>query len=225
MRIFCMNTIACREPNLVHIIPNVVEQADILYINLIGYDHVPDVLVNHNVIVRRFDSLGSEGRFLYYNDINPNDYYFPIDDDIVYPKDYAEKLIYEIQRRDNKVVSCVHGSIQDMQYAKTEFFKTGLKIKRFSSRLNNDLRITIPGVGTSCFYKGTGFKISMDDFIASNITDVHVACFLEEQQIPVYAIKRDCNWLQELPKHCREIWSEPKPRNKINYLVERAFRL
>jgi hypothetical protein len=153
--IFSLNSIYKREENLKFIIPNLIKQCDIMHINLIGYpkEYVPIGIITHNKIKLNFlEEGGSETRFLNYNNYEDDVYFFTLDDDILYPKNYSEILINKMKEYNNKSIICVHGSIINLNQDR-DFYKIGRIVYHFTNNLKEDKKVIIPGVGTSCFIK------------------------------------------------------------------------
>jgi len=225
-RIFSLATILEREENLESVVLSIIKQADMLFINLINYKKIPDFLFKYNnIVINKFENKGSEIKFNNYNDINDDDYFFTIDDDILYPEDYSDILIENMIKYENKAVCCVHGSIINLNQ-KNNFHNTkgglGRKSYHFVRELNENKLIMIPGTGTSCFYKKT-FKLNLNEVKVSNMIDSYVGCFLYEQKILIYSIKRSNNWLKALKTEGRTIYGN-NPNKEIDDLYIKTFK-
>lgn len=216
MIVFSLSTIYNRYKNLEIIIPNILNQCDLLYINLVNYKHIPDILKNDKIIINQFNNVGSEIRFYNYNDIQDDTYYFTIDDDILYPKDYVSIMIKNMQKYDNKSVCCVHGSNIDLKM-KSGFYKKNRVLYHFKNRLDKNIDVMIPGVGTSCFYKKY-VKINLSDFKVKNMSDPYIGCFLAKQKISKFSIKRNKNWLLTLNDYGKKICGN-NPHKEIDKLI------
>lgn len=224
MVVFSLNSIYNREKNLEYIIPNLVNQVDILYINLIGYPNnyiLPKVLKNDKIRITFLESGGSETRFIKYNDCVDDTYYFPVDDDIIYPKNYASYLISKMFHYNNNAVCCIHGSDINLNLDK-DFYKTGKTTIHFTKELGEDTKVVIPGVGTSCFYKGN-VDINMNDFKHQNMSDPYIATFLYKQKIDVVCVKRGANWLSRFDECGSSIWKN-NPYKEIDKLFIEVFK-
>ena len=221
-KVFCINSMYKRKDNLARIIPNILKQADVVHVNLIGYKNkaIPDVLRKGKVKVKHLDKAGSETRFLYYNDYK-DAYYFTIDDDILYPSDYSEKMIKKMKEYNDKVVCTVHGTIPNFQKKKRIW--DGRKSHPFQKGLIGDVRVIVAGVGTSCFNTSV-VKINMEDFTVPNISDAFVCTFLHKQNIPVVCIARKGGWLRALNEYGVHIWGT-HPHDKIDEIIKEAFGL
>lgn len=223
MKIFSINCINSRIENLKLILPNILEQADKLYINFIGVDKLPEIPYiknNKKIIINQFFKGGSELRFFNYDNCNNDSYYFTIDDDIIYPKDYSEKLINVIKTNNNNVVCCVHGSDIDLNL-KSNYYKNKITYN-FKNKLEENKIVMIPGVGTSCFYCNK-VKINLLDFEVSNMSDVYISSFLYNQKIPIISIKRNNMWLMPIPTKGKTIWGN-NPYDEIDKLINKTFK-
>jgi hypothetical protein len=216
MIIFSLSTIPEREKNLSHILPNIIEQCDILYVNLIDYKNIPKILIDKKIIINRFKDKGSEIRFFDFNDVPEGSYFFTIDDDILYPKDYANRMIENMSKYDNNVVCCVHGSNIDKSMNK-DFYKKNRKVYHFKEELYENTEVMIPGVGTSCFFTGK-VKIDISKYVTKNMSDAYTACFLSEQNIRRISIERSKNWLIPLEDFGRKIFGN-NPHQEIDSMI------
>jgi len=222
MNVFSLNVIKKREGNLNNIIPNILKQADILYINLIGFDNIPKICKHKKIKINNFKFGGSELRFFNYNDYIKNDtYYFTIDDDIIYPDNYSDILIENMLKYNNDTVCCVHGSNVDLS-KDSKFYEEGKTCFHFKRKLLINTEVLIPGVGTSCFYTQK-CKINIKDFKVKNMSDVYVASFLYKQNIKIISIKREEMWLKPLPKIEPVIWKN-NPYKEIDNIINKTFK-
>jgi hypothetical protein len=219
-KVFSLNTIKERKKNLDIILPNILKQSDVLYVNLIGYDDMPDILENDKIIINKFKKGGSEYRFYNYNDCDDDSYFFTIDDDIVYPEDYSDVLIENMKLYDNKAVCCVHFSIIKMDNGSNLYRRCRI-VHNFKNQLSKNTKAMIPGVGTSCFYK-KNVIINFSDFKVPNMSDPYIANFLKKQNIDVYAIKREKLWMKSLPDYGKTIFGN-NPIEEIDKVLKDAF--
>lgn len=220
MKVFSLNTIPERAANLEVIIPIILKQSDLLYVNLIGYKYIPKVLDQKNIIINIFEKGGSELRFYNYKSCDDDTYYFTIDDDILYPENYSLVMIETMKKYNNKVICCVHGSDVDLNLNKN-FYKENRKVYKFYSKCKERI-VMIPGVGTSCFYKGN-ISINLEDFKVSNMSDVYVASFAYKQNIPVICVSREQNWLIPLNEYNKKIWGN-NPHEHIDEVINKTFK-
>jgi hypothetical protein len=214
--IFSLATISDRKKNLNYIIDGILNQCDLIFVNLVGYDKVPSILKNDKIIVNQFEYVGSEIRFYNYNDIPDDSYYFTIDDDIYYPKDYSKTLIKNMKMYENNVVCCVHGSNIDKSL-NNNYYKKNRDVFHFKEKTLNNIEVMIPGVGTSCFYK-KNTKLNINDYKVRNMSDTYTGCLLAKQGIKRISIKREKMWLRPLNEFYRRIHGN-NPYQEIDRVI------
>ena len=215
LKIFSLNSIENRKNNLSIILPNILSQADLIYVNLIGYKDVPSILKSNKIIIKEFNEGGSELRFLDYNNVPEDSFYFTIDDDILYPINYTEQHL-----KYNNGITCVHGCNISLNQNK-DFYKTGRKVFHFKNELTYLTKVMIPGVGTSCFNKSK-FKVDIQDFHTSNMSDPFIASFAKQQDLSCYSIPRPKLWLKPLNGYGTTIFGN-NPYNEIDHLINNTF--
>jgi hypothetical protein len=218
MIIFSLATTQNREENLESIIPNILQQSDLVYVNLVGYKKNPEILKNKRIIINRFEQVGSEIRFFNYNNVPDDCYYFTIDDDILYPKDYTEVMINNMKLYNNQNICCVHGSNIDKKL-NSKFYKKNRQVFHFKDELIENKEVMIPGVGTSCFYK-RNMKLNISDYKTKNMSDTYTACFLAEQNVKRVSVKRPSNWLIPLNEHGIRIYGN-NPHEEIDKMINK----
>ena len=220
-RIFSLNTLSNRKDNLPIILPAILNQCDLLYVNLINYydDVVPDILNNDKIIINRWGVAGSEYRFYNYNDCDDDTYYFTIDDDILYPLDYSDVLIENMKLYNNEAVCCVHFSnLISLKGDNVYRNRTGVN---FKLELKQNTKAMIAGIGTACFYK-KNVKINLSDFKVPNMSDPYVANFLKKQSINIIAIKRKELWMKSLNEFGVSIFGN-NPLKEIDKVLKEVF--
>jgi len=225
-KIFSINVIKERVSNLKKIIPNILIQSDLIYINCIGHkidknDDEFKFLDNEKIKFYFFDEGGSETRFIHYNKHPHNVYYFTIDDDILYPKDYSEKLISSMKKFDNKIICCVHGSDLNLNL-NCDLYKKRKNPIHFTFELEKTRKVMIPGVGTSCFYV-PNFKVNIADFKNKNMSDPYVSVFAKKQKVDIYSIPRKKMWLKPLEGFGKSIYGN-NPHKEIDKLFIDNFK-
>lgn len=189
-------SIPVREMGLRRAIESLVHQIDEFHIYLNGYHDVPVWLKNiSSAIIYRsaqFGELGDAGKFFGYARSDA-EWYFSCDDDIVYPRDYAERLIAASQVYRAPVG--VHGSI--LRYPDIGYYKKNSRhVLHFRWKNNVDRRVHILGTGTMLLNK----KIikALPHFGYPNMADIWMAKHMAELGIPMYAVARPDRWLKEI---------------------------
>lgn len=221
-KIFSLNLIKERVNNLKIIISNILPQCDLIYINCINHkinlnDDNLSFLKNDKIRIFYLPSGGSETRFIHYNNhLEENTYYFTIDDDILYPKNYSDIHIKNMLKYKNNIISCVHGSDYDLTL-RSNFYLNRKRVFHFTQELKSSKNVMICGVGTSCFYTHN-FKINLQDFKVSNMSDPYVSLFAKKQNIDIMSIERPKLWLIPLNEGGKRIYGN-NPHKEIDNLV------
>jgi hypothetical protein len=225
-KIFSLNVIEERVGNLKQIIPNILVQSDLIYINCI--QHKIDItdknfkfLDDKKIKIIYLEDSGSESRFIHYNNHLHDSYYFTIDDDILYPLDYSEKLIKFMKKFENKIICCVHGSNLNLDL-NSNFYKKRKDIFHFTSNLDKEQKVMIPGVGTSCFYTSS-FKLNINNFKTKNMSDPYVSVFAKKQNVDIYSVPRAKMWLKPLEGFGKSIYGN-NPHKEIDELIIENFK-
>jgi hypothetical protein len=213
-----LSSILERSNNLLNVIEVIINQCDVLFLNLVGYENDSVHINNSKIKINYFTEAGSEIRFFNYNDVPEDSYYFTIDDDILYPKDYTDKIINNMNIYNNEVVCCVHGSNIDKNL-NSNFYKKNRKVFHFKDKLDQNTEVMIPGVGTSCFYK-RNMKLNISNYKTKNMSDTYTGCFLAEQNVKRISIKRESNWLIPLDEYGVRIYGN-NPYEEIDKMINK----
>lgn len=218
-------TIPSRLTTLEQVIKSLHGQVDVIELSLNGFSSVPDFLSNYPKVYAtiRSNDMGDANKFANVEKY-PNDYYFSCDDDLVYPKNYVETLLKEINKR--KCLITVHGSRIESKRLKSYY-----KGRTFVSHCLRDAkeeRVHIPGSGVSGFHTGT-LKIKYSDLTEANMADIFLGIACERQRVKRIAIAHKANWLGYLnPDEAQTIHgtshkSDKKQTELVNSVEWAAF--
>ena len=218
LRVFSLASIPERYANLAHIIPVILAQADVLHIHWVGYKTpVSNAWQDPKIIHHTWAKAGSQIRFQPYA-LYSNAYFFSIDDDILYPPNYAETMIRFMQANNNQFVCCVHAN-NHRPFQTKDFYTQPRQVIHFTKALTKTRFAHIPGCGTACLYTPNA-KVNWTTFSNNNMSDVYMACLLAKQHIPVVAIAREANWLQSLNEFDTRIFGQ-NPHAEIDKQLHR----
>lgn len=186
--IFGIASLPEREDLLKDCIESIYNQSDIIEVGLNNYKQIPDFLLKEKINVYLLDnSLGDAAKFYKLNQYTDH-YYFSVDDDIVYPNNYVERMLGEL---DNSSVIGVHGSIFRNTYK--DFYDR--KIYNFRVGLEKGLYVDFIGTGTTLI-DTSKVKIKLEDFKSPNMADVWLGIYCKENNIKPYIISRKDDWLK-----------------------------
>jgi FkbM family methyltransferase len=177
-------------------VDSILSQVDFLNVYLNGYDETPRFLRSSKIQVihsREYGDLRDNGKFFFLDSV-PWGYHFTIDDDIIYPHDYVQKMVLKIEQYDRKAIVGCHGIILGEPLIR---FMTGRKVFHFKCALEQDKLVNVLGTGTIAYHTGT-ITLSMADFGQPGMADVWLAIAAKSQCVPMIAIQRRHQWLQPL---------------------------
>lgn len=194
--VFGLASIPNREAKLKETIASIYNQADLIHIYLNNYEHQPEFLTREKIKIHRSQEHGDlkdNGKFFGLNETNKHSYYFTIDDDIIYPSDYTEIMIQQLENYSNKCVIGIHGVLYPSR--PVNFFDR-VSIN-FQKPLTQDIPCSILGTGTIAFYTGT-IKPNLKDFPTTGMADLIFGALCKKNNVPLICTKRPSNWLKEI---------------------------
>ena len=194
-------TIPSREEQLPRVVDSVLGQVDELHVYLDGHPEVPECLEHLRIIVhQRGDmglSLGDAGKFL---GCGKKGYHLHFDDDLIYPPDYAARMVRHVERHGRRAVVSAHGARLPRE-VNGSYYKA-----RTTYRCLGDVPEEVPVhvVGTGALAWHTDCELQLPDdprevFPRPNMADIWLAIRLKKIGIPAYAVPHSTGWLEALP--------------------------
>jgi len=165
------------------------------------YDTIPDfVRMCHPqvkvLLSKDMQGLGDTGKFLPLSSLSEACYYFVADEGIVYPPDYVASMIRRIEHYDRQVVIGVQGVL--VPDHPEGYFSDYRKVFSLKNGLERDALVNNLGTGTVGFYSGLLQGLDLSHFHKPGMTDLFLSLYCKERLIPMVAIARPENWLQEI---------------------------
>lgn len=196
-----MATYPMREKMLPDAVNSLVHQCDNLMLYLNNYRVPPDFLLNHPQAHKIWYILDTGSRrraSAKFHWSHEPGYHLTVDDDIIYPPDYASRMIACIEKYNRRAVIGVHGILLTEQIDdKVPIRRDGT---RFQEALSNDAAMHILGTGTAAFHSDTvaswDWSFAADYPISS---DESFASLAMNNGTPLVAIARDEFWLKSHP--------------------------
>ena len=218
-----MASIPGRNDNLQNCVNSIAGQVDELHLFLNGYSSIPAWLSNFNNIriytSQEYDDLGDSGKFFAY-DFLECDYYFSVDDDILYPSNYVSTLIQEADTFNAPVG--VHGSLFKFPFA-GYYADNGRYVHHFKDSNKATKRVHVLGTGTLCIPKSLIPKIPSLPY--PNMADIWFAEFCANKQIPLMCIRREYGWLKSLDDETDSIYaSNVKSKSVQKEILEKKCK-
>ena len=192
---FNMATMPERVNTAVKAIDSIYDQADVIRLYLNNFDSVPEQFKRDKVEILQGRDLKSTGKL--FNALNKNEYYFCVDDDFIYPDNYAEYMISKLNEHGDKIVVTLHGEILPPK-SNLSFFKRG---RRFGSTATRpkDMWINLIGNGVSV-WNTNNFRVDYRDWKYNYMDDIYVSMEMQKQNVPGLLVKHNGDFLTSLTK-------------------------
>lgn len=177
------------------VINSIYDQADIINIALNDYDEIPIELYDNKIRIFMTDnSKGDAYKFLELK--NSDGYYFTIDDDLLYPKDYTKYMIEKFLQYKNKIIT-LHGR-NFLKFPIHSYYHAQVDYYPCLKTVNKDIKVHVGGTGVMCFDTQL-FKIPITYFEHANMADIWIAKYAKLNNIDIMCVKHDKDFLTYLP--------------------------
>jgi len=215
-----MATYPLRKKCLKEVIPTIVPQCTKLFVYLNKYEDVPKILIHPKIKVimgKEHGDCGDVGKFHFVDQVEG--YYFTVDDDILYPPNYTQRMVQTIDHYRHKAVIGVHGCVLNMKNMWNYYRSRNLT--NYRNRLVQDRPVHVIGTGTAAFHTST-IMIKRNDFPCPNMADIWFAIEGQKQRIPFILIKRPMFWLNDCPssKFTTSIYRKSKKSQHGKYQTQ-----
>lgn len=189
LKICGMASIPTRKIALKRAMESLLYQVDKMYIFLDGYKEVPKFLTNNKITVFRSQDfgakkLGDAGKYLSVE--NARGYFFSVDDDIIYGRNYIAMLIKKIEQYKRKAVVGLHGIILPPKVRNYYRNRTVIWCK-FANP--TDQKVHLLGTGALAFHTST-LRVRLCDFKVPNMADIWFGILAQRQRTPMVCIAR-----------------------------------
>lgn len=194
-RVGAMASFPPRKSSLQAAIASILPQLDELILYLNEYDSAPDFTDHPKIRVylgkHEEGDIRDNGKF-YALPKEENAYIFTLDDDIIYPKNYVERMTRFIEMLGRTTVVGVHGVVFP-----------AAKFTRLQQRTVYDFReeasghfVDLLGTGTTAWHNST-VRMSLEDFRTKGVCDLWFAAAALRQGVPLFSVPRERLWLRE----------------------------
>lgn len=195
-----MAAIPQRERSLEQVVNSILPQCDELNVYLNNWDHTPEFLKHKKINAYRSEEelgdLGDVGKF--YKISTQKGYIFTVDDDFIYPADYAARMIEAIDRYKRKAVVSLHGRL--LKKKSSSYYKEFDKMYAACHTVPVDAWVHEVGTGVTAFHSDT-IVSSLDMFPYTNMSDILFSMELQRRKIPMLVIAHKSTWLKGATKH------------------------
>jgi len=170
-----------RPKSLIKTIASVFDQCDRINLALNSYDSIPSELYDKKItLFITNNDMGDAYKFIEL--MHSDGYFFSIDDDIIYPRNYTKFMINNVEKYGRKKLITFHGR----KYAKFPInsYINSSQLYHFNEDVYDDAPVHIGGTGVMCFHTDL-MKIPMNYFLTPNMADIWVAKYAKEHGIEI----------------------------------------
>ena len=208
-------TYPARFPTLLKMLKSIEGQFDEVRIYLNEYKKIPDELKSYTC--KLGENLTDNGKFWWADKVG-HEYYFTLDDDIIYPSDYVDKTIPRIKDR---VVS-YHG--RKLKGVGLSYYR-GHGCYHCTAELKEEQEIDVGGSGVMAF-DTRYFRPQVHRWIERCMSDLLVSAEAAQQGLSVVCLPRDRHWITLAPQVTDTIYDRFKKDEKPqNFLADFIFSL
>ena len=155
-----------------------------LYLN--NYREVPEELKKYTCYIGR--DLTDNGKFFWSN--NRDEYYFTLDDDVIYPPDYVKKTLPLIG---NRIVT-YHGR---NLFGLNQPYYDNHKVYLFYRKLSKEVKLDVGSTGFMAFNSNV-FSPHLWKSPNKKMTDLIIALEASMYGIELVCLKKESNWLKPI---------------------------
>lgn len=201
--IYNMATMPQREKALEETIKRILPQCDYINIYLNNFESIPAFLKSAKICIFKsqdhYGDLGDVGKFFKCNTWE-DAYIFTVDDKILYPDNYTQKMIAVIEKYKRQAVVSCHGRIFFDRPCKTYYFDNK-EYFCFANGLPEDRFVHELGTGCTAFHTDTIPQIDLKIFETTNMSDIWFSVWLQKLNVPIVIPARKDRWLFVSRKH------------------------
>lgn len=194
-----LTTMYERQESLKDTVNSLLSQVDKLNVYLHGYEIIPDFLKDEKIEVA-YDFLEGDNGDLdktYWAD-RVEGYHLVCDDDLIYPNDYADKMIEAVERFNRKALISFYGSIIK-EPPINSYYRDRISLP-YSYGQIDDFLIDMPGTGGLAYHSSVGFGNTDFRVKERNMLDIHTGIWAAENKLPIYCLKHTAKWITHTEK-------------------------
>lgn len=184
----------------------VLPQLDELILYLNDYEEIPDFCVHPKLrVILGKDTLGDlrdNGKFFDLPKENDS-YVFTLDDDILYPPDYIQRLVHYIEIFNRKVIVGVHG----VNFPETALSDLGQRTVYGFRHQHFGTFVDLLGTGTTGWHSSL-LKPKLEDFQTAGVCDLWFARLAATSGLALFNVPREKGWLQPIEGNDETLFAE-----------------
>lgn len=208
-RVAAIATLASRVESFQKVLPVIHAQVDHVFIYLDGYSVPPTFLGSFDrVTVRRAEDVGdlhASSRFLCLQDLSAPTVVATVDDDIIYPPDYVDRLVNALQRLEGQAIVGVHGRIFLPPH---QSYVRDAAVFHFTRELSEACHVHELGTGT-CAFVSSNLDVDPREWAHNGMDDIVIATEAQRRGLPRIAVARPAGWVRALvPDQPDSLWAK-----------------
>tara|TARA_B100000767_G_C19777937_1_gene543820 strand:+ start:3377 stop:7633 length:4257 start_codon:yes stop_codon:yes gene_type:complete len=178
-------------------------------IHVNGLQTPPNIPADPRIeIINSKTNYADNGKFAHME--KTSGYIVTVDDDIEYPSDYLERMIQSIEIMNRKALIGVHGALLPTGPPVTRWsvYREVRRSHVFSHQHSSFNFVNVIGTGTMGFHSSVG-RPDIDSMNSLRMVDLHVAVWAQKNNVPMYTMPREKNWMKEFEDLGNErIWQQ-----------------
>ena len=210
-----------RDSFLLKTIESIYEQADVINVALNSHTEKPKELIDSKINLYLTDnSIGDGFKFLRME--QSDGFFFTIDDDLIYPKNYSDYMIEKYLYYDCKRVVTLHGR-SFKSFPISSYYRGNKIAYRCLGDVVNDVNVQFGGTGVMLIHTDL-FKLPINYIKHPNMADIWVGNYCYENNIQIVCVKHDSNFLDYQSEvgndtiHNKTAFSDKTQTNVVNGL-------
>ena len=194
-----MATMPSRLESFEFALNSILPQIDHLFLFLDRFE-TPYISGDPKVTVLTSDAFGdlrANGKLMGLNMTGPSGYYFCVDDDIIYPSDYVQRMLQFLNSNGNNIVAANHASTLLPDFNN---YLTDRAILHRSQALARASRVHVAGTCTAAFHTGI-LQFDVRGWHTTNMVDLNFALECKNRSIPIVSMPREDGWIKCISEH------------------------
>jgi hypothetical protein len=229
--IVAMASFPPRKAGMLRAVADLLPQCDVLRLYLNGYSERPPELPNDaklDVILAGPEctapDVGSHGKFHWLG--AEAGYYLSVDDDILYPPDYAKYLVEAVDRYQRKAIVGLHGGVYRIRNGAPMPARNLAKDNRvlygYDHAISRDIGVHILGAGVMASYpQALGLTRDVCTGPIHSGDDEDIAVWAQRTHTPLIRLRGANKWILPNPKE----WIKDPLHRRANYIRESDKKL
>ena len=191
-------TIPNRSDMLGDCVASLLLQCDKVRVFLNGYPDVPPALAHPRVEIRRsqdWDDKGDAGKFGWLDCEQDEGYRIIVDDDLIFPVDFVDKMIAVVARHRNRAIAGVHGIL--LKQPVTEYYAPASRsVFFFQAPLMRERTVHVLGTNALCYHT-SAVQMRWSDFMFRNMADIFLARYAQQHALAMVSVERPQHWVRQ----------------------------